>query len=240
MAIAYTILELPKEQVVNFLQESRNLNPVGFDKLLSYAKTNPTGIRWREYIGPEKFNAIFNSKTEPPHQAADQGNERAARIASYSNLQRQLLAISEADEQFRGETVYDATKQSSIDRKNLEKIDSLFVRYERYIGVDLVGEDLAHVMWLVIQHSDVETMKHYLSVIRIATSSGQLPGDVPLKMLIDRICVADYGVQPYGSQVGVPVANAVQMRRLKKLYPIASSAEDLINQKLLISLLKGM
>lgn len=82
-------------------------------------------------------------------------------------------------------------------------------------------------------------MKRYLPVIRIATSSGQLPGDVPLKMLIDRICVADYGVQPYGSQVGVPVANAVQIRRLKELYPIASPAEDFINQKLLLSLLNG-
>lgn len=140
MALVYTILELPKSKVVHFLQESRKLNPIGFDKLLSYAKTNPTKIRWKEYIGSEEFDSIVSSKIKSQNQATNQNHERAVRIAQYSDLQRQLLAISEADQQFRTGTVYDATKQGSIDQKNLEEIDSLFTCYERYIGVDLVGK----------------------------------------------------------------------------------------------------
>jgi len=108
-------------------------------------------------------------------------------------------------------------KQTKLDSINLSIIDSLFKEYNSYIGKSLVGDNLAHVMWLVIQHSNIKKMENYLPVIEKAANQKEL-SRVPLAMLIDRIYSIKYGYQIFGSQHGVKLGENKIRDSLKSKY----------------------
>lgn len=116
--------------------------------------------------------------------------------------------IEEADQKYRGNIeTYGSYKiqQDDIDTKNQRIIDSLFNIHKEYIGESYVGNKYKHVMWLVIQHSNLKKMEKYFPVMSQAVKNGELSEDA-FKMMIDRMYHFEYGYQIFGSQVGVEIA----------------------------------
>lgn len=114
---------------------------------------------------------------------------------------------------------YNASVQAPLDAVNQEKIEKLFARYNCYIGKSLVGEKFDHVMWMVIQHSNLEMMERYLPVIHEAVKEKELH-ETSLKMLIDRVYTAKFNYQIFGSQVGVKAAADAIRDAVRKKYDI--------------------
>ena len=67
-------------------------------------------------------------------------------------------------------------------------------------GTSLVGEKGRNGAFMVLQHSDPETQKRYLTALRDATANGEMP-TTALPLLEDRILVRDGKPQIYGTQI---------------------------------------
>ncbi|MEM6965354.1 MAG: DUF6624 domain-containing protein [Bacteroidota bacterium] len=139
------------------------------------------------------------------------------KYATDHNLDIELVKlmheIGEADQLYRKSTPVDWSKQTPLDEKNMMLIDSLYKKYGRYIGKDLVGKQLESSMWAVIQHSSIEKMEAYLPVLHDAVRSGNL-NQTPFEMLLDRIHCIRYGYQIFGSQFGGNCTLTDKERRL--------------------------
>lgn len=94
----------------------------------------------------------------------------------------------------------------AVGKQNMKVIDSLYLTRGTYIGSSLVGKEYDSTMWLIIQHSDIETMKRYLPVLLEAVKNEELKA-TPVKMLIDRIYGTEFGYQIFGSQPGIKMAS---------------------------------
>lgn len=129
----------------------------------------------------------------------------AKKYAEENNLDYDLVKlihrISKDDQLHRKHTPVDWSKQTPLDEKNMKLIDSLYKKYGRYIGKDLVGQQLESTMWAVIQHSSIEKMEEYLPIIHKAVLSNNLH-QTPFEMLLDRIHCIKYNYQFFGSQFG--------------------------------------
>lgn len=122
------------------------------------------------------------------------------------SLVQLINTIVKTDQKYRKKDyIKNLTKQNKIDSVNLFKIDSLYKRYDTYIGKSLVGDKFSYVMWLVIQHSNINKMEKYLPILLEAVKKKELKL-TPLKMLIDRIYTIKFGYQIFGSQMGVDIA----------------------------------
>ncbi|MFI9591177.1 DUF6624 domain-containing protein [Nonomuraea sp. NPDC052265] len=71
-------------------------------------------------------------------------------------------------------------------------------------GNDMVGEEAAHVAWVLIQHADLdlEFQRSCLPLLRAAVDAGQAKAS-DLAYLIDRVRVAEGRPQVYGTQYWV-------------------------------------
>lgn len=138
------------------------------------------------------------------------------------NLKNLMMKIKTDDQKFRGTNQIlkdNIDKQNLLDGCNQKAIDSLFAVHGKYIGKTLVGKELDFVMWLVVQHSDLDMMKKYLPVIHSAVKEGEI-NSTPLKMLIDRIYSIEFKYQFFGSQGDVEMANDSIRRKFLKLYDL--------------------
>jgi hypothetical protein len=118
-----------------------------------------------------------------------------------------MKSIKQKDQEYRYDLdTYNSNinKQKKNDKENIISIDSLYRIHEKYIGNSLVGEDLGHVMWLVIQHSDIKTMEKFLPIMHQAFLNQDLSINC-LKMTIDRVFSLKYEYQIFGSQFGVDI-----------------------------------
>lgn len=116
---------------------------------------------------------------------------------------------------------YNEKAQYELDKKNQEKIDSLYKEYKTYIGKTLVGNEFKDIMFLVIQHSNVDYMERYLPIIHKVVKEKEL--DVfALKLLIDRFYGLKYGYQVFGSQsgFGFELANDKKRKEIELKYGI--------------------
>ena len=103
------------------------------------------------------------------------------------------------------------------DAKNLTRVSELIDKYG-WLGVDDVGRKGHQAQFLVIQHSDIDTRKKYLPVMREAMERGKAaPSEVAL--LEDKIMLDQSGKQKYGSQVKYNSADNTY-----ELYPIEDEA----------------
>ncbi len=110
--------------------------------------------------------------------------------------------ISEDDQKYRKVSGdIDWSKQTPLDKRNMQLIDSLYNNKHTYIGRSLVGKELESTMWAVIQHSKIETMEKYLPIMHAAVKKGEL-SEGTIKLTIDRIYCDKYNYQPFGSQFG--------------------------------------
>lgn len=229
LAVAYAICQQSPDEIAGFLRASRELHPLSFSLLLSYDEARPIIKEWRELLGDELYTSITEDSIDIPSKILQEEEERIARVAAYSDFQCELQSIYQADKKYRSGSKVDMIRQDILDEQNLARIDSLYAKYGTYIGEDLAGKDLAHVMWLVIQHSNLTSMKHYFPVIQKAVVEKQL-GEGPLKMLIDRICWLQDGVQLYGSQIGIPLATGNSLARLKAAYPLVADPKPAVRK----------
>ncbi|MEJ5048989.1 DUF6624 domain-containing protein [Chryseobacterium culicis] len=134
-------------------------------------------------------------------------------------LQAELLAILEEDQKYRvqmNETqkkfgpnskemndLWRVTNQK--DSINLLKVKKILDE-KGWVGKDKVGAQANSALFLVIQHSDLETQKKYLPMMKEAVAKGNAsPGS--LALLIDRIEIREGRKQIYGSQIGIIQSN---------------------------------
>ncbi|WP_433630157.1 DUF6624 domain-containing protein [Chryseobacterium cucumeris] len=144
----------------------------------------------------------------------------AAIEANYDKpLQAELLAILDEDQKYRvqmsetqkkfgpnSKEINDLWKiTNQKDSINLIKVKKILDE-KGWVGKDKVGAQANSALFLVIQHSDLETQKKYLPMMKEAVKKGNAsPGS--LALLIDRIEIREGRKQIYGSQIGINQSN---------------------------------
>jgi hypothetical protein len=71
-----------------------------------------------------------------------------------------------------------------------------------WLGTDVVGYQGNSTLFLVIQHSNLETQEQYLPMMREAVEKGNAQGS-SLALLEDRVALRKGELQIYGSQIGI-------------------------------------
>ncbi|MFD1786808.1 DUF6624 domain-containing protein [Sphingomonas floccifaciens] len=179
-------------------------------------------------MGPGAFERIVPAIVLPFQAGCESTTSARAAFdpAAYATKNRvskelviKIMEIGDRDQKYRAQPPVDWSKQAPLDHENQLAIQAIFRQHGRYVGRDLVGKRLETVMWSVVQHSDIAMMREYLPVIRQAVTAGQLEL-TPFKMLIDRVQTIDTGVQIFGSQVGVPLADDATRAAIKARYGV--------------------
>ena len=70
-----------------------------------------------------------------------------------------------------------------------------------WLGTDIIGEQGNSTLFLVIQHSDIQTQEKYLPMMREAVKDGKAQAS-SLALLEDRVALRKGRKQIYGSQIG--------------------------------------
>jgi hypothetical protein len=86
------------------------------------------------------------------------------------------------------------------DSINLIKIKKILDE-RGWLGADVIGDAGNLTLFLVIQHSDIETQEKYLPMMREAVKNGNANSN-NLALLEDRVAIIKGGKQIYGSQIG--------------------------------------
>lgn len=135
----------------------------------------------------------------------------------YTSLKAQLDTIHNEDQKCRlrldellkksrseSEDIELITLIELIDEKdslNFLKIEKILDEYG-WLGADAIGEQGNKTLFLVIQHSDLETQLKYLPMMREALKKGNAEGK-DFALLVDRIAMEQGNRQIYGSQIKI-------------------------------------
>jgi hypothetical protein len=87
------------------------------------------------------------------------------------------------------------------DSINLIKVQKI-LNERGWLGTDIIGNRGNSTLFLVIQHSDLETQEKYLPMMREAVKKGNAKAS-SLALLEDRIALKTGKKQIYGSQIGI-------------------------------------
>ncbi len=129
-------------------------------------------------------------------------------------LQAELLTILEEDQKYRKQ-IHETIKTHSDDSKEMQDLWKITLKNDSinllkvkkildekgWVGKDKVGTQASNALFLVIQHSDLETQKKYLPMMKEAVAKGNASAG-SLALLIDRIEIREGRKQIYGSQIG--------------------------------------
>ncbi|HET7572908.1 MAG TPA: DUF6624 domain-containing protein [Gaiellaceae bacterium] len=120
------------------------------------------------------------------------------------DLRAELLAMAEADQEFRHRwaslSQEEVRQELAREHARSARAAELVAKYG-WPGRSLVGQDGANAAWLLIQHADhdVELQERCLELLRDAVAAGEAsPPD--LAYLTDRSCVNRGRNQIYGTQ----------------------------------------
>ena len=91
-------------------------------------------------------------------------------------------------------------KIDKIDSVNLTKVKQILDE-RGWLGTEKIGDQGDMTLFLVIQHSDLESQEKYLPVLRAAVKKGNSKANY-LALLEDRVALRKGEKQIYGSQVG--------------------------------------
>lgn len=137
-------------------------------------------------------------------------------------LQAELLTILDEDQKYRIQ-MNETQKKFGQDSKEMNDLWKITIQQDSinllkvkkildekgWVGKDKVGAQANSALFLVIQHSDLETQKKYLPMMKDAVIKGNAnPGS--LALLIDRIEIREGRKQIYGSQIGTNPDNKTQ------------------------------
>jgi hypothetical protein len=142
-------------------------------------------------------------------------NNKESKEAKYN---RPLIAV--LDTVFREDQRYRLTVNDTIEKygygsPQIRKLDSLIIKSDSvnliivkrildnngWLGPDIIGNH-GNTLFLVIQHSDLDTQVKYLPVMREAVKRNAAESS-SLALLEDRIALAQGKCQIYGSQIGL-------------------------------------
>lgn len=151
-------------------------------------------------------------------------------------LQAELLTILEEDQKYRKQ-IHETLKTHSDDSKEMQDLWKITLRSDSinllkvkkildekgWVGKDKVGAQANSALFLVIQHSDLETQKKYLPMLKEAVAKGNASAG-SLALLIDRIEIGEGRKQIYGSQIGMKPDN-------KTLYVLPMIDPDHVDQR---------
>ncbi|MFZ4929244.1 DUF6624 domain-containing protein [Chryseobacterium sp. Mn2064] len=129
-------------------------------------------------------------------------------------LQTELLTIYEEDQKYRMQ-MNETQKKFDQDSKEMNDLWKMAIQKDSinllkvkkildekgWVGKDKVGAQANSALFLVIQHSDLETQKKYLPMMKDAVVKGNASSG-SLALLIDRIEIREGRKQIYGSQIG--------------------------------------
>lgn len=131
------------------------------------------------------------------------------------SLMAQLDTIYQEDQKYRIR-INELIQKSRSESENLELItlhelmnekDSInLIKIEKilnkngWLGADVIGEQGNKTLFLVIQHSDLETQLKYLPMMREAVKKGNAKGK-DFALLEDRVAMEQGNRQIYGSQI---------------------------------------
>jgi hypothetical protein len=129
-------------------------------------------------------------------------------------LQAELLAILEEDQKYRIQ-MNETQKKFGPESKQMNDLWKITIQKDSinllkvkkildekgWVGKDKVGAQANSALFLVIQHSDLETQKKYLPMMKEAVTKGNASSG-SLALLIDRIEIRESRKQIYGSQIG--------------------------------------
>jgi hypothetical protein len=87
------------------------------------------------------------------------------------------------------------------DSINLIKVEQILDKYG-WAGPDVVGQQGAITLFLVIQHSDIKVQEKYLPMMREAVKNNKASAS-DLALLEDRVALREGRKQIYGSQIGM-------------------------------------
>jgi tetratricopeptide (TPR) repeat protein len=191
------------------------------------AGENKLAIKWLKKALSSGGADVYYLKTDPDlknlHNTkewdklmASVQKETDKREVNYNKpLQRELLAIFEEDQKYRGQmdSVEAKFGQKSDEMNRLWKItndaDSVnlfkvkaILDVHGWVGKDKIGDRANLTLFLVIQHSDIKTQQQYLPMMREAVKNKDASGSA-LSMLEDRIAIREGMRQIYGSQIGM-------------------------------------
>jgi hypothetical protein len=151
----------------------------------------------------------WNKLTTAMQLAADK------REANYDKpLQAKLLAIYDNDQPIRQQFLsaqqefgHQSKQVDSLgklmlykDSVNLVKVTEILDQYG-WVGANKVGGQANQTLFLVIQHSDLQTQQKYLPIMREAVKNNNASGSA-LALLEDRVALGEGKKQIYGSQIG--------------------------------------
>lgn len=221
ITMAFISLGEPKAHVEIAFQKAINENAESICEYVD-AFGDKAINRLTEQI-PEVFLPFYEDCSKIEYK--DDEKLDCKKYAADRNLDLELVElvnkIGNDDQKYRKMKEVDWSKQTSLDHRNLELVDSLYQVYGKYIGKSLVGKKLESAMWAVIQHSDIKTMEKYLPVLHQAIKDGDLH-QTPFEMLLDRIHCIKYNYQFFGSQFGgdCELTNKEKRLAIKKKYEL--------------------
>lgn len=146
-------------------------------------------------------------------------------------LINELDRIAADDQRFRGKVIEDEAKkfgwnsqqvsaiwkkQEQLDVANLQKIAQIISQFG-YPGKSLVGEKRKSIIFVVVQHADLETREKYFPLLKQAAANGEF-AESSLALMIDRNLTDRGKSQIYGSQMR-------ETEKYVKLYPIVDEHE---------------
>ncbi|EHQ04176.1 hypothetical protein [Gillisia limnaea] len=210
--------------VFNNLKESNENIDIAFEKFLNTEDSCEYLVSFEEFF--DKYTLYIESKMTKELKICNNSvqikNTKKINVKEYSitngldeNLVKLIERIGILDQKDR----YNEKIQNKLDIKNQKKIDSLYSKYQIYIGKTLVGNELKSVMWQVIQHSNLTYMEKYLPIVNTAVKENEL-GESALKYLIDRIYSGKYNYQIFGSQGSIKMADELIRNQVKSKYKI--------------------
>ncbi len=147
-------------------------------------------------------------------KAANEETHQPESPIDYSEIKNLLDSIHIEDQKHRveGESIQEKyglesdelrnhwMKIRKIDSSNLIAVEKILNTYG-WLSSEQIGSKANSTLFLVIQHSNLETQEKYLPMMRQAVKEGKARSQ-SLALLEDRICIGKGELQVYGSQIG--------------------------------------
>ena len=120
----------------------------------------------------------------------------------HATLRKRLETIYEIDQKHRSLGKMSPKRideQRADDKKNTAEVTAILDEHG-WLGAKDIGRKANITLFLVIQHSDLQTQIKYLPMMKEAAQNGKA-GKANLALLIDRIAIGQNKKQLYGSQL---------------------------------------